>query len=328
LPYNSVMVNSRLFLLLRSTNPTRLALRLWFALAALPYPLYRVAAGAVSALLASLLMLLPIERRRVLWVNLALCFPQVGCWQRLLWAWQHGYVYFHTFLDRAWLWSVPAHVLKERVAVVDLAEPTVIPTRATPSTATSPPAAVLTVWLAPHFLGLDAAWARLCLDHTLVTMYSNQKNVLLNACVRQGRARFGAPLLVSRQEGVRPLLAAMRQGRALYYLPDLDFGERDAVFVRFFGVQAATVSALPRMVRLLGGQEQVQVRMVTTRWHAGRYTVTLHPPVHDVPWQDTVAATQVISSHIETAVRANVPQYLWLHKRFKTRPQGQRGVYR
>lgn len=262
-------------------------------------------------LLALLLFALARERRMVALTNLSLCFPDSSVAQRIRWALAHIYFYLRTFLDRAWLWSGDEKVVRDRVrienpealAILDESRPT--------------------IFLAPHFLGLDAAWSRLCLEINMVTMYSNQKNPVLNSLILQGRSKFGDQLLLSRQQGVRPLLAAMKKGRPLYYLPDMDFGERDSVFVNFFGVKAATVTAVARLSKLL----QAQVVPVTTKYYNGRYSIHIHEPLLNFPLDDDTDSTQVMNHHIESWVKDNIAQYLWLHKRFKTRPPGESRIY-
>lgn len=284
---------------------------LWLALGRLPFYIYRPLAAFIAGVLTPLLLLVAVERRHVALTNLRLCFPKASRLQRLIWCVQHLYFYVKTFLDRSWLWGGNAQHVRSRIhiqnpealACLDNGKPT--------------------IFLAPHFLGLDAAWSRLSLDLNMVTMYSNQKNPVLNQLILDGRSRYGQPILLSRQQGIRPLVAAMRKGHPLYYLPDMDFGERDSVFVRFFGVDAATVTAVSRLAALL----DAQVVPVTTRYHQGRYWVHIHAPFQNYPLADEKASTQFMNQHIEAWVEDNIPQYLWLHKRFKTRPSGSRGIY-
>jgi len=103
----------------------------------------------------------------------------------------------------------------------------------------------------------------------------------------------------------------------------MDFGERDSVFVNFFGVKAATVTAVARLSKLL----QAQVVPVTTKYSNGRYSIHIHEPLPNFPLDDDTQSTQVMNHHIESWVKDNIPQYLWLHKRFKTRPAGESRIY-
>lgn len=243
--------------------------------------------------------------------NLKLCFPHVSSSARVVWGVKHMYFYLRTFLDRAWLWDGQSSAVQDRVRIEN------------PQALAMLEDGLPTIFLAPHFLGLDAAWSRLCLEIDMVTMYSNQKNLVLNSFILTGRSKFGQPLLLSRQQGVRPLVAAMKQGRPLYYLPDMDFGERDSVFVSFFGVQAATVTAVARLSKLL----KARVVPITTRYESGRYSVRIHPPLDNFPLENEEVSTQHINHCIENWVKDNVTQYLWLHKRFKTRPHGEARIY-
>lgn len=290
---------------------TKILISIWFAIGKLPFLLYRMVSTTISLLLALLLFALARERRMVALTNLSLCFPQSSISQRIRWTLSHIYFYLRTFLDRAWLWSGNANLVRDRVRIEN-------PDALQKLSAEQP-----TIFLAPHFLGLDAAWSRLCLEVDMVTMYSNQKNPVLNELILRGRSKFGDQLLLSRQQGVRPLLTAMKKGRPLYYLPDMDFGERDSVFVTFFGVKAATVTAVARLSKML----KANVIPVTTRYSNGRYFIRIHDALPDFPLEDDTDSTQMINHHIESWVKDNIPQYLWLHKRFKTRPDGESRIY-
>jgi KDO2-lipid IV(A) lauroyltransferase len=291
---------------------TQYWLNLWFKMAALPRFVFQALAVVISAFLAALVFVFGKERRSVTLTNLKMCFPNVSGLQRLLWSLYHMYLYLRTFLDRGWLWAGNAQVVQQRVHFENI---DFLKTQL----ADGQPA----ILLAPHFLGLDAAWSRLTMEVDMVTMYSNQKNLVLNDLILKGRAAYGNPVLLSRQEGIRPLVQAMKKGRPLYYLPDMDFGEKDSVFVDFFGHKSATVTAVSRLSRLL----KARVIPITTRYESGQYFVTVHPAIEDFPSDDDVESTQRINHHIEVWVQKNVSQYLWLHKRFKTRPAGEAKIY-
>ncbi|MCQ8894828.1 lysophospholipid acyltransferase family protein [Limnobacter humi] len=290
---------------------TSLLIKCWFGLANLPYLFYRMLSSTIAIVLTLLLMAVARERRQVTLTNLRLCFPEAGPFQRWGWCAAHMYFYLRTFLDRGWLWQGNANTVRRRVRLVN------------PEALRVLAGGQNTIFLAPHFLGLDAAWSRLCLEVDMVTMYSNQKNPVLNDLILKGRSQLGQPLLLSRQQGIRPLIAAMKQGRPLYYLPDMDFGERDSVFVDFFGNKAATVTAVARLAKMM----KAQVIPVLTRYRQGRYEVTIGEPLANFPLDDETASTQAMNHHIERWVRDNITQYLWLHKRFKTRPPGESRIY-
>ncbi len=273
---------------------------------------YGVFATVVAWLASGLVWVFGRERRHVALTNLRLCFPALPESERRQMARRNMYLYVRTFLDRAWVWQQPQEVLKQRIGLEGIEHL---------KQAQSQGPVIL---LAPHFLGLDAGWTRLCMEIDMVTMYSNQKNPVLNQLIRKGREHMGHPVLLSRQEGVRGIVKALKAGRPLYYLPDMDFGEKDAVFVPFFGQQAATVTAVARLARLVGAQ----VLFCPTWMQGDRYCTHIMPALEAFPGDmDDTAATALINQHIERLIQHHIPEYLWLHKRFKTQAPGLPKIY-
>jgi len=147
----------------------------------------------------------------------------------------------------------------------------------------------------------------------------------LNRRLLKGRTRFGNQRLFSRQEGVRPALAALKEGLPFYYLPDQDYGPRDAVFVPFFGVSAATITGLSRLAKLADAQV---VPCVTRMLPGGTgYELTCYPAWENFPTDDVLADTRRMNAFVEERVREMPEQYFWVHKRFKTRPAGEAKWY-
>ena len=177
----------------------------------------------------------------------------------------------------------------------------------------------------PHFVGLDIGGARLGGEVDMVSMYSAQKDRYLTELLTRGRSRFGAHKLVSRQEGIRAVISGMREGLPFYYLPDQDYGPRDALFVPFFGVQAATVPGLSRIAQLVGAK----VLPCVTRMLApgAGYVLAIEPPWDNFPSADPLADTRRMNEYIERRAREMPAQYFWMHKRFKTRPPGEARFY-
>jgi KDO2-lipid IV(A) lauroyltransferase len=143
--------------------------------------------------------------------------------------------------------------------------------------------------------------------------------------MRRGRLRFGNAKIFARDETARPLMRAIRDGAGFFNLPDMDFGERDAAFVPFFGVPAATLLAPSRMARALNMLVQP---VIAEMLEGGQgFRVRFLPPLKDFPTDDPVADTLRINHWIEEEARRNPAQYLWVHKRFKTRPPGEAPLY-
>jgi len=287
--------------------------RLVFALMWLIHFLPLGAQAAIGNALGSLLFWLIPERRRVTRINLAKCFPRMDAAARERLARAHFRAFTRSFVERGLLWWAPRARIERLIRLEGLEH-----LRALGDTP-----AILFV---PHFVGLDAGGTRIAIDVNVVAMFARQKDPRFARLLAQGRTRFGDQRLVSRQEGVRAAIQAMRrEQRPLYYLPDLDHGPRNAVFVPFFGVPAATVPGLSRIAKLAGAK----VLPCVTRMlpGGGGYVLRIEPPWADFPTDDVVADTRRMNAYIEKAALEMPEQYLWMHKRFKTRPPGEARFY-
>jgi len=177
---------------------------------------------------------------------------------------------------------------------------------------------------APHFVGLNLGGPKVAYTWPgSASIYSRQKNPVFDRLLYHGRVRFGAPKLLSRQDGMLAIVRSLREGRMFYFLPDMDFGPRDAIFVPFFGVPTATVTAMPRLAKLA---RATVVPMVTRQLEDG-YEVIVYPPWEDYPGEDVEADVRRMNAFIEERVKEIPEQYFWAHKRFKTRPPGESNPY-
>jgi KDO2-lipid IV(A) lauroyltransferase len=177
--------------------------------------------------------------------------------------------------------------------------------------------------LAPHFLGLDFGGIRHMVDHRGASMYSSAHDNAFDLMLLRGRSRFNKPLLIKRSEGIRGILRAIKQGVCFYYLPDQDLGPRESIFAPFFGIQTATVPGLSRLALI--GKARV-VPMITTLEKDG-FVSRYYPAWENFPSDDVLADTTRMNAFIEERVREHPSQYYWLHRRFKTRPEGEASLY-
>jgi KDO2-lipid IV(A) lauroyltransferase len=287
---------------------TRLALALVWLLHWLPLSLL----AAVGRGFGRLLFALGRERREVTLTNLRLCFPQMGEAERLALAKRHFEAFGRSVLERGILWWSGKERIQRLVRIEGIEHFRAVADRPV-------------IWLAPHFVGLDMGGVRLTTEYPLVSMYSRQKNPLVDRLLLHSRTRFGNSPMASRQDGLKPVVREMKKGLPFYYLPDMDFGARDAVFVPFFGVPAATITAMSRLAKITGA---AVVPCVTRQLPGGEgYVATFHPAWQDFPSGDVEADTRRMNAFIETEVLRMPEQYFWLHKRFKTRPPGEKRVY-
>jgi KDO2-lipid IV(A) lauroyltransferase len=287
---------------------SRIVFALMWTLQFLPYSLISVIGNAAGVIA---FWLIP-ERRHVTRVNLARCFPEKSPTEREALARAHFRAFCRSFVDRALLWWAPRERIERLVRIEGLDR-----LRAE--------AGRPVILFAPHFVGLDAGLTRLGAEADLVVMYANQKDPAFGALLRRGRSRFGEQRLVSRQEGIRATLGAMREGRPFYYLPDQDYGPRDTLFVPFFGVAAATVPGLSRIAQVTGAK----VLPCVTRILPGDagYLLSIEPAWDNFPTQDLAADARRMNQYLETRIQEMPEQYLWMHKRFKTRPPGEASFY-
>jgi Kdo2-lipid IVA lauroyltransferase/acyltransferase len=287
---------------------TRIALALVWLLHWLPLPLL----AAIGRGFGRLLFALGRERRNVTLTNLRLCFPQMSAEERLALAGRHFEAFGRSVLERGILWWSGKERIQRLVRIEGIEHFRDVSARPV-------------IWLAPHFVGLDMGGVRLTTEFPLVSMYSRQKDPLVDQLLLHSRTRFGNSPMASRQDGLKPVVREMRRGLPFYYLPDMDFGARDAVFVPFFGVPTATVTAMSRLARITGA---AVVPCVTRQLPGGAgYVATFHPAWQDFPSGDVEADTRRMNAFIESEIVKMPEQYYWLHKRFKTRPPGEKGVY-
>jgi KDO2-lipid IV(A) lauroyltransferase len=271
------------------------------------------AQAAIGNTLGRALYWLVGERRRVTRINLEKCFPAMDPVAREHLARAHFRAFTRSVVEHGLLWWAPRERIERLVRIEGLEH-------------YQQNAGAPLILLVPHFVALDTGATRLALHLNAVSIYARQKNAVLNRLLRHGRSRFGDQKLLSRQEGVRGAITAMkRELRPFYYLPDQDHGPRQAVFVPFFGVPAATVPGVSRIAAIAGAR----VVPLTTRMLPGGagYVMTLEPPWEDFPSGDVEADTRRVNAYIEKKALEMPEQYLWMHKRFKTRPPGEARFY-
>lgn len=174
------------------------------------------------------------------------------------------------------------------------------------------------ILLVPHFVGIDMGGTRLSMDKLLANMYRPTRSAVADRYILHSRTRFTPTRLVTRHEGIRPLIKHLQQGIPLHYSPDLDYGRQESIFVPFFGISAATVPALSRLAKVARAKV---VPAVTRQLPGGQgYVLKFYPAWENYPSDDIEADTRRMNAFIEDRIREMPEQYLWTHRRFKTRP--------
>lgn len=289
-------------------NASKLGIVAMHVLAKWPLPMLR----GLGWLLGRILFVLAAPRRKVALRNLELCFPDASPAQRKAWARASFVAFCQTFLDRSWLWFGSEALVRRRVKLVGALQglegdtPTIV--------------------FAPHFYSMDAGGLALPLNtkREFTSIFATNPNPVLDDWFMTGRQRFGNVRMLNRADGVKPIIQCLRKGGLLYLLPDMDYGAADSVFVPFFAVpQTATIPSLSRFARL----GKAKVVAMYSRITPEGYVAELTPAWENFPTADHIADTARMNRELEAAIRTMPAQYYWVHRRFKTRPEGQDSLY-
>jgi len=266
----------------------------------------------VGSVLGFFFHLFPSKIRETALINVGLCFPELGKdgQQRLVR--RHFRSLGVSMLCYGFAWWSSAARLRRLVKVRD---------RHHYDDAIASGRAI--ILLTPHFLAIDVGGIRLSSERPMVTMYRSSRNKLVDAMLKK-RGRFGA-VLFERKSNLKALIRHLREGRPFYYLPDQDPGGAEGVFVPFFGVPAATVTALSRIAKMTVAVVIPCYNRILP-WGRG-FEVRFEAPLSDYPSDDPEKDARRMNEEVERAVRQNPEQYLWGYRRFKTRPEGSPPVY-
>ncbi|USW94632.1 lipid A biosynthesis lauroyl acyltransferase [Pseudomonas proteolytica] len=274
---------------------------------------YRVLLG-IGRVLGAFMYRVAGERRRIAARNLELCFPQMSAQERKHLLKENfastGIAFFE--MAMSWWWS------KQRLARLAHVEGLEHLKQAQRE-------GKGVILMALHFTTLEIGAALLGQKHTIDGMYREHGNPLFDFIQRRGRERHNLDSLAVEREDVRGMLKLLRAGRAIWYAPDQDYGAKQSIFVPLFGIQAATVTATSKFARL--GKALV-VPFTQERLADGSgYRMVIHPPLSDFPGESDEVDCLRINQWVETAVRECPEQYLWAHRRFKSRPPGEPKLY-
>jgi KDO2-lipid IV(A) lauroyltransferase len=275
----------------------------------LPVSLQRWSASG----LGSLLYYVAHRRRRIADTNLRICFPEWSASQRTAVTKRFFRQFTIALVDLFWLWQRPQSEIVARVRLEGVEH----------LLAADQMSAGSVIVLAPHFLGIDAGGTRLQIERALVCLYSNQSIPAVDRWIMQGRARFHQATLISRREGIGRLARLLRAGMTAHFSPDMDFGPNGAVFVPFFGQAAATPTSLVRLAQLTNAT----VVPMVTRLSPQGYEARFYPGWRYEPTDNLQESVAAMNRKIEAWIREDPSQYLWTHRRFKSRPPGVPSVY-
>ena len=260
-------------------------------------------------LIAWVITPLTASRRRVAQRNLALCFPELTEQQREDLLDENMRTMGMLLLETALSWWASDRSLAKRVRYEGLEH-------LEAGLAKGKGVILLT----GHFTSMELGGRLIMLKKPCYVMFRELKNPLFNAVMVQARTYHSEGIVL--QEDPRAMVRALRKNKIVWYAPDQDYGRKLSIFAKFFGNTAATVPATARIAKMSGA---AVVPFVPRREQDGTYTLTLSPALEDFPTGDDVADAQRINDLIEKEVRQSPEQYYWVHRRFKTQPEGKKG---
>ncbi|MFN9805056.1 MAG: lysophospholipid acyltransferase family protein [Betaproteobacteria bacterium] len=269
------------------------------------------ARARLGRLLGGLLWTLAAPRRRITLVNLRRCFPELSDAERAALGRRTFSNLARALIDHGVLARADRAAFERFVRIEGAQHLT-------------DPANRPLILVAPHFVGLDAGGLAVNTLARGVSIYARSRNPEWDRWLLEIRNRFNAPLLIQREGfDLRAAVRALKDGLPFYYLPDQDPGERNGIFVPFFGIATATLPMVPRLAKMAGAK----VSLCVTEMTADGYIFHIEPPLADYPSGDVEADTARMNAEIERWARRLPDQYLWTHKRFKTRPAGESSAY-
>jgi KDO2-lipid IV(A) lauroyltransferase len=277
--------------------------------------LARLPFGALRAIgrgLGALTVHLPGERRRVARRNIDACFPELDddAREALLRASLRDLGML--FVEFAFAWFGSERALAKVACTIDGLEHL--------EQCRRDGRGVLLV--GAHFSHLELC-ARLVSQRIRIAgMYRVMDDAVFERAVLRARLRYAQAMFT--KDDLRGTIRHLKRGGTVWYAPDQDMRGKDSVFVPFFGIEAATITATHHLARLSGA---AVIPFFHRRNDDGSYALRLEAPLTDFPGAGVAADTARVNACVERMVRAAPEQYLWVHKRFKTRPPGAPGVY-
>lgn len=288
---------------------TWLGIGLLYLVVLLPYPVLR----RLGKGLGRLAMLLMKKRVKITQRNLQLCFPSLPQQQRDEWVRKNFESTGMGVLETGMAWFWPNWRISRWSKVIGMENMT---------QARKNGRGVLVIGM--HFLTLELG-ARICGMHTPgVAVYRPNDNKLMDWIQLRGRLRSAHYLLDRRN--VKGMIRALQQGELLWYAPDHDYGPRNSVFAPLFAVEKAATTQGTLILVKMSNPAVVPFTPIRNADDSG-YTLFIQPILENFPVDDKIAAATYMNQAIEKEIMLAPEQYMWLHRRFKTRPPGEPSLY-
>lgn len=180
------------------------------------------------------------------------------------------------------------------------------------------------ILLAGHFTTLEIISRVLKLHADFHPMYRKNNNPLIDHIITSGRVRHTGKAIP--HDDLRSMIRSLRSNMPVLYIPDQNFGRKHSIFVPFFGIQTATVPATSRLAAI---DNTPVLPIIQQRLQDDQgYCLIIEKELENFPTEDQEQDTTRINQIFEQQVRNNPVDYLWVHRRFKTRPEGGENIYK
>ncbi len=276
-------------------------------LSLLPYTWVARAGSGLGAVLYRI----PSRRKRIVLINLGLCFPEKSELERDDLGRAHFRHVLRSYFERGAQWFGSTRSIERLVRLESHIE-------------LDDPAAPPTIFMGFHFVAIEVGCMLYSTKLPITALYTPMSDKRLCALAVRQRGRFGADMVL-RSDSARKVVTQLRAGQSVMLAADMDFGVDNSVFVPFFGVPACTLTSVSRLARL--GRARVVPFVTEVLPDYRGYKMTIFEPLQNFPSaDDTIDATRM-NAFLEREILRLPDQYYWVHRRFKNRPAGMPSVY-
>jgi KDO2-lipid IV(A) lauroyltransferase len=276
-------------------------------LSVLPYGWVARAGSALGAVLYCI----PSRRKRIVLINLNLCFPEKSESDRDILGRAHFRHVLRSYLERGVQWYGTPQTITRLVQLeshIDLDDPAAPPT----------------IFMGFHFVAIEVGCMLYSTRFPVTALYTPMSDKRLCALAARQRGRFGANMML-RSDSARRVVSQLRAGQSVMLAADMDFGVDNSVFAPFFGIPACTLTSVSRLARL--GRARVVPFVTEVLPDYKGYKMTIFEPLKDFPSGDDATDATRMNTFLEQEILRRPDQYYWVHRRFKNRPVGMPAVY-
>ncbi|MET1255593.1 LpxL/LpxP family Kdo(2)-lipid IV(A) lauroyl/palmitoleoyl acyltransferase [Aliikangiella maris] len=267
----------------------------------------------LARVIASFMLRFGKRRRNIAQINLKLCFPEKSEEAREKLLKENFYLTALGMLETAtcWFTSLQQYQQHYTISGQQYLDDAIAEQRGI-------------ILLSFHLTSLEIGGSLLAKHYPICAMYKPNKSPLTEKLMCRGRLKHVRQLL--KQSDIRATVKALKNNKIVWYATDQNYGsKKSSVFVPFFGTAASTITATTKFAKLSGA---MVIPMTQKRSQDGHnISIEIHPPLENFPGENEIEDATRINQYLENYLRENPEDYMWLHQRFRTRPQGEARIY-